>query len=586
MKIKTNIARLLAIGVLLNNIYLDSNANSIDILDRYETLNDEYITINNSEDTLIKDLEIVGNSIQDENNVENLHSVGDLYVDENGSPILDSQGREQYKIDIVIKSKNLFDSAAIIPGSLININNEVSANASWFYTDYIKVEKGTYSMGDYKKPFDNYYCHFYDLDKNHIGNGVNVGFTTNGLCTFSQDGYIRLSGVLAELNLGQLEEGSISTEYTPFKEEKLTILLPYKLEKTGNIVDRIIKKNGVWGIEKNTETYVLNGDEPWIESTKTKEKTLTFRLANFTKNTSALCNKFYYNNESYTTLDSEGFKIPSDNYLYINILRSRLDTEDLAGFKKWVSNNNITVLSTASQPRFIPLSNSEQDKLNSFIGDKYIFGYSENGVNPIIKITIDKINIIAKENVANVEAVTTSENLSLARCAVNKMEESLLKDQLQARLNDLSDFDDLQLEKLTATSNLDVYIKSDSMLSLSLNTNSVSFNDYSGVADMELKNAIELSVNSSLPYDINAYMPVEISNSDGSRKMDLDLFNIKESNEVNYQQFASTTDKLILKNDCAGGNDNLHLIDLKLSSNQANKADVYKTTIKFEVVQK
>lgn len=54
------------------------------------------------------------------------------------------------------------------------------------------------------------------------------------------------------------------------------------------------------------------------------------------------------------------------------------------------------------------------------------------------------------------------------------------------------------------------------MLKLSLNTNSITFEDFSRVEDVERLNAIKLSINSSLSYDINAYLPTEIQNGDKS----------------------------------------------------------------------
>src|SRR5699024_10489730 len=49
----------------------------------------------------------------------------------------------------------------------------------------------------------------------------------------------------------QLEEGTVATPYEPYQEDKLTILSPVQLEKVGDVRDRIIEKDGVWGVEKN-----------------------------------------------------------------------------------------------------------------------------------------------------------------------------------------------------------------------------------------------------------------------------------------------------------------------------------------------
>lgn len=121
---------------------------------------------------------------------------------------------------------------------------------------------------------------------------------------------------------------------------------------------------------------------------------------------------------------------------------------------------------------------------------------------------------------------------------------------------------------------------------MSVSTNSVMFEDFSGVEDGEKLSAINISINSSLPYSLNAYLPVEIQNSDKSNTMNKSILNIKESSESRYQTFANTTDKIILKDNCIAGNSLSHFIDLKLKGSISHEKDVYKTTIKFEAQQK
>lgn len=136
------------------------------------------------------------------------------------------------------------------------------------------------------------------------------------------------------------------------------------------------------------------------------------------------------------------------------------------------------------------------------------------------------------------------------------------------------------------TANLDVYIKSENMLSLSLDTNNIIFEDFSGIEDVIKENAINLRINSSLPYELNAYLSTEIQNTDNSNIMDKNIFNIKENSESAYQTFENIRDKVVLKDNCNSGNNLIHGIDIKLKGGIAHEKDVYKTTIKFEAKQK
>ena len=138
----------------------------------------------------------------------------------------------------------------------------------------------------------------------------------------------------------------------------------------------------------------------------------------------------------------------------------------------------------------------------------------------------------------------------------------------------------------TASSNLDIYIKTENMLLVSLSTNSITFEDYSGVEDLELIDALEMKINSSIPYNINAYLESEIQNSDKTLTVDKSLFNLKENRSDEYKEFTDIQTKLALSENNSAGNDKIHIFDFKLKGGLSHKADIYKTVVKFEVEQK
>ena len=211
-------------------------------------------------------------------------------------------------------------------------------------------------------------------------------------------------------------------------------------------------------------------------------------------------------------------------------------------------------------------------------------GITNNGECDAVMIKLRKDKSPAEIAVEKAISTLDIKHIEDARNLVNKMEESEEKLRLTDLLNSLSP--DLTINKKDTTANIDLYIKSQNMLSLSLDTNSITFKNYSGVEDLEMLGAVNISINSSLPYQLNAYLPSEIANSDKSKTLPIDILNIRDSSEADYKQFTNTTDKIVLKDGCVKGNDKVHTIDLKLASNQAHKADVYKTVIKFEAEQK
>lgn len=184
------------------------------------------------------------------------------------------------------------------------------------------------------------------------------------------------------------------------------------------------------------------------------------------------------------------------------------------------------------------------------------------------------------------EQTRDSQDISIARESVNNLYESSKKDELQDRLNAITNISDITFERKTAIANVDVYIKCENMLSLSLSSNSITFEDFNGTEDLEQNRAIEISINSSLPYEINAYLEEEIQSADKTAIMDKRILNLKESSTRDYKEFTDIKTKLNLVPNSSAGNGKIHNFDFKLNGGITHKKDVYKTTIKFEAIQK
>lgn len=74
--------------------------------------------------------------------------------------------------------------------------------------------------------------------------------------------------------------------------------------------------------------------------------------------------------------------------------------------------------------------------------------------------------------------------------------------------------------------NLDTYIKSENSIYIALST--------------KLDNSIQITINSSLPYQLNSYLLTEIKNANNSNKIDINRLNIKDNTnqiEVDYKDF-------------------------------------------------
>lgn len=167
--------------------------------------------------------------------------------------------------------------------------------------------------------------------------------------------------------------------------EVVEILSPIQLEKVGVIADRIICKDGIWGVEKNIETYkfdkgyraygyVLNNS--WLQTENTTAfYTYYFRdnadVKILNKNGSAMCDMLPYSYQNINQTDSPAVYSGSQ-YVAFRIPTSELKTPDTFGVRDWMDEKQPTVKYIRETPQFIPLPNDQQVKLRTFAGQTNI----------------------------------------------------------------------------------------------------------------------------------------------------------------------------------------------------------------------
>ena len=507
---------------------------------------------------------------------EGVKSVGEL---ENNELILSSKNKNIFN---GVLKKGFYD----IYGGYHYDNNAICNE------NFISIKPNTdyvISIEGYKKDAQIFISQ-YDYYNNHI----NQLTTKNGkFRTDKEARYIRINTHASfsdNLTLNskiQIEKGENLNDYVSNIniENKTGLNEPLRGLPNG-VKDRIVKRNGQWVIERNINsinlknaTEILGG--AWhheVLEDKFGLHDMTNGTLSVAYNSSqyAICNK-YTTFSRYGTYSGE-FAITPGYMRFHNDFGFTNVNEWL----NYINTEDIIIIYQLETPIYEPLNTDLS--LNLFKEITYISNNSTIPVN--MKVTIDRAINRAVEAIELAKENPTLENLARARMWSNLLKESIKKDELNNEINNITNIKDLQLERKMTTSNVDIYIKSENMLLMSLSTNSITFNDYSGVEDIELNNVINISINSSLPYQLNSYLLTEIENNDKSNRIEKDLLNIKSSSDTDYKIFDDINEKLILEDDCIAGNNKSHSIDLKLKGSQAHKADIYKTVIKFEAEQK
>lgn len=302
----------------------------------------------------LKDVEILGNTIQDASNLADIRSVGDK-VD----------GQELYEIPVLSCGKNLanpnnFEPSSYITsdgfgnytivktgtGLFIPLLNNLNLKGS---TYIIKVEtlSGVYTGGNIL---------FYGLDGikfgEHTANGLN---STATITTTTGLNAIKLYGVNGNATFRiQISENNI-TEYEPYQEDKLTILSPVQLEKVGDVADRIVCKDGVLGVEKNVKTCTITGSLGENIAYSSTYDRIVFMDLSPRDNTISLSSSGTVTNFTWSSVLRLGIKNISDN-----------GVTSIESARTWLQANPQLVKYIDNQSQFIPLPYDQQIKLRTF----------------------------------------------------------------------------------------------------------------------------------------------------------------------------------------------------------------------------
>lgn len=321
----------------------------------------------------LKDVEILGNTIQDASNLADIRSVGDKV-----------EGQELYEIPVLSCAKNLANPNNFEPSSYITSDGLgnytiVKAGTGLFVpllnnlnlkgnTYIIKVEtlNGVYTGGNIL---------FYGLDgikfTEYNTNGLNSTMT---ITTTTGLNAIMLYGVNGDATFRiQISKSNI-TEYEPYIEDKLTILSPVQLEMGDRIYYDDIEK--IWCVEKyrfKLSHKVLqipisgnNSDDMSTYMVRFKFKDHGFDDTPFmTKktNTNNLLPTIY---SGIWSNDMEGVCVTDANYLDIRINKNKLHSITPQGALQYLQDNDFYTLLYLDVPKKIKLPHDQQVKLRTF----------------------------------------------------------------------------------------------------------------------------------------------------------------------------------------------------------------------------
>lgn len=199
-----------------------------------ETKEGTYLSFDNTVEGFVQDIEFCGNTVQDSNNLADIKSSGI------------ANGDGTYQMSILSIGENLFDGK--FEYGHYDINNGNPANSTNLRSvNYIRVEPNVkYVFAKDANITGDLWVVEYDKNKQFIGNAF------NSVTTKESTKFIKFYIAQTNLNLNskvKLQEGTVTTPYTPYEETRCDINLPCQLEKWDRLYfDKI---ENAWCVEKN-----------------------------------------------------------------------------------------------------------------------------------------------------------------------------------------------------------------------------------------------------------------------------------------------------------------------------------------------
>lgn len=200
-------------------------------------------------------------------------------------------------------------------------------------------------------------------------------------------------------------------EYVPYQIDIRKLLLPFKSGLKGlpnGAKDIIFNKEDGCYVKQNIGKIILNGSEKWIRRTMASENnTIGFGLlgtevSNY-KLGQGLCDKFLVNKDANITWNKDVECLSNADFIQLRILKSKLETQDIEGFKKWLSQNPITVYYELAEPIETKISDTKLS-LDTYNALTYVF--SNNAISPNIKLKVaSNLGSIIQQNAKSINDI-------------------------------------------------------------------------------------------------------------------------------------------------------------------------------------
>ena len=325
---------------IINQIGILADSGSWNVVNRNVTLTNGYITLKPDESLEVFGLRIRYDGQIDDGSIPTIDVICVEYQDGMEKwNIPYFEGMQSVKMPVLTTTgKNLFDGQ-VTENATLNGTGDLNSNVEGYcVSDFVKIKSNT----QYIKTNSHLFA-YYDENKKFISR---IG--GNAFLTPSNAKFVRMNIDTSLRDSFQLEQGAINTSYEPYKSNILSTPEDLELRGIGDVKDELNVATGE--VVERIGEIVLDGSEDWVVwgGTANTENISTFQLKNAINNSNSqipsVCDKFgtYISASILNNIVGEGVALNS-TVVFIRIEKSKLTTENVNGFKQWLSQNPITV---------------------------------------------------------------------------------------------------------------------------------------------------------------------------------------------------------------------------------------------------